>query len=203
MSDADSVPANLVKRLRDETGAGMMDAKRALVETGGDLEKARDVLRTRGLASAQKRSGRAASEGLVEAYVHTDGRIGVLVEINCETDFVARTEEFRRLAREVAMQIAALNPRWTSRDEVPPDVIDGERKIYEERARGMGRPDKVIPQIVNGMLEAFYKDEVLLDQAYVREHDRTVADLVTEVAAKVGEKVVIRRFIRFQLGEES
>lgn len=203
MSDEPGVPAELVKKLRDETGAGMMDAKRALVETGGDFEKARDLLRTRGLASAQKRAARAASEGLVEAYIHTEGRIGVLVEINCETDFVARTEEFRRLAREVAMQIAALNPRWISRDEVPPDVIEGERKIYEERARGMGRPDRVIPQIVNGMLEAFYKEEVLLDQSYVREHDRTVADLVTEVAAKVGEKVVIRRFVRFQLGEES
>lgn len=203
MSDEPSIPADLVKKLRDETGAGMMDAKRALVETGGDVEKARDLLRTRGLASAQKRAARAASEGLVEAYIHGEGRIGVLVEINCETDFVARTEEFRRLAREVAMQIAALNPRWISRDDVPPDVIDGERKIYEERARGMDRPEKVIPQIVNGMLETFYKEEVLLDQSYVREHDRTVADLVTEVAAKVGEKVVIRRFARFQLGEES
>jgi elongation factor Ts len=203
MSDAPSVPANLVKALRDETGAGMMDAKRALVETGGDVDKARDLLRTRGQASAQKRAARSASEGLVEAYIHGDGRIGVLVEINCETDFVARTEEFRRLAREVAMQIAALNPRWISRDEVPPDVIEGERKIYEERARGMGRPDKVIPQIVNGMLEAFYMEEVLLDQSYVREHDRTVADLVTEVSAKVGEKVIISRFVRFQLGEDS
>jgi elongation factor Ts len=203
MSDGPSVPANLVKALREETGAGMMDAKRALVETGGDVDRARDLLRTRGLASAQKRAARTASEGLVDAYIHGEGRIGVLVEINCETDFVARTEEFRRLAREVAMQIAALNPRWISRDEVPPDVIEGERKIYEERARGMGRPDKVIPQIVNGMLEAFYKEEVLLDQSYVREHDRTVADLVTEVSAKVGEKVIISRFVRFQLGEES
>ncbi len=203
MSDEPSVPADLVKRLRDETGAGMMDAKRALVETGGDFEKARDLLRTRGQASAQKRAARVASEGLVDAYIHGEGRIGVLVEINCETDFVARTEEFRRLAREVAMQIAALNPRWISRDEVPPDVIEGERKIYEERARGMGRPDKVIPQIVTGMLEAFYKEEVLLDQSYVREHDRTVADLLTEVAAKVGENVVIRRFVRFELGRES
>jgi elongation factor Ts len=203
MSDADSVPANLVKKLREETGAGMMDCKRALVETGGDFEKARDLLRTRGLASAQKRAGRTASEGLVDAYIHSEGRIGVLVEINCETDFVARTEEYRRLAREVAMQIAALNPRWISRDEVPPDLIEGERKIYEERARGMGRPEKVIPQIVNGMLEAFYKEEVLLDQDYVRQHDRTIADLVTEVAAKVGEKVVIRRFVRFELGRES
>jgi elongation factor Ts len=203
MSEAPSVTANLVKALRDETGAGMMDAKRALVETGGDVDKARDLLRTRGQASAQKRAARSASEGLVEAYIHGEGRIGVLVEVNCETDFVARTEEFRRLAREVAMQIAALNPRWISRDEVPPDVIEGERKIYEERARGMGRPDKVIPQIVNGMLEAFYKEEVLLDQSYVREHDRTVADLVTEVSAKVGEKVIVSRFVRFQLGEES
>jgi elongation factor Ts len=203
MSDAESVPANLVKKLRAETGAGMMDCKRALIETGGDFEKARDLLRTRGLASAQKRASRTASEGSIDAYIHGEGRIGVLVEINCETDFVARTEEFRRLAREVAMQIAALNPRWISRDEVPPDVIEGERKIYEERARGMGRPEKVIPQIVNGMLETFYKEEVLLDQDYVREHDRTIADLVTEVAAKVGEKVVVRRFVRFELGRES
>jgi elongation factor Ts len=203
MSDAESVPANLVKKLRAETGAGMMDCKRVLIETGGDFEKARDLLRTRGLASAQKRAGRTASEGSIDAYIHGEGRIGVLVEINCETDFVARTEEFRRLAREVAMQIAALNPRWISRDEVPPDVIEGERKIYEERARGMGRPEKVIPQIVNGMLETFYKEEVLLDQDYVREHDRTIADLVTEVAAKVGEKVVVRRFVRFELGRES
>ncbi len=202
-NDPPNIPAHVVKKLRDETGAGMMDVKRALVETGGDIEKARELLRTRGLASAQKRAGRAASEGLVEAYIHGEGRIGVLVEINCETDFVARTEEFRRLAREVAMQIAALNPRWISRDDVPPDVVDGERKIYEERARGMGRPDKVIPQIVNGMLEAFYKREDLLDQEYVREHDRTVADLVTEVAAKVGEKVSIRRFSRFELGRET
>ncbi len=203
MSTSEPIPADLVKRLRDESGAGMMDAKRALVETGGDIEKARDLLRTRGLASAQKRAARVASEGLVDAYIHGEGRIGVLVEINCETDFVARTEEFRRLAREVAMQIAALNPRWIGRDDVPPDVIEGERKIYEEQARGLGKPDKVIPQMVNGMLEAFYKREVLLDQDYVREHDRTVADLVTEVAAKVGENVVIRRFVRFELGRES
>ena len=203
MSQPPQISAELVKSLRDETGAGMMDAKRALVETGGDVERARDLLRTRGLASAQKRAARAASEGVVDAYIHGEGRIGVLVEVNCETDFVARTEEFRRLAREVAMQVAGLNPRWISRDEVPPEVIDGERKIYEERARGMGKPDKVIPQIANGMLEAFYKETVLLDQNYVREHDRTVADLVTEVAAKVGENVVIRRFVRYELGRES
>jgi elongation factor Ts len=202
MTEPERIPADLVKALREETGAGMMDAKRALVETGGDVEKARDLLRTRGLASAQKRAARSASEGLVDAYVHGDGRIGVLVEVNCETDFVARTEEFRRLAREVAMQIAALDPRWTSRDEVPQDVVEGERKIYEERARGMGRPDKVIPQIVNGMLEAFYKEMVLLDQDYVRDPSRTVGDVVGEVAAKVGEKVVVRRFARFRLGEE-
>ena len=203
MTQPAQISAELVKALRDETGAGMMDAKRALVETGGDVERARGLLRTRGLASAQKRAARAASEGLVDAYIHGEGRIGVLVEINCETDFVARTEEFRRLAREVAMQVAGLNSRWISRDDMPPDVIEGERKIYEERARGMGKPDKVIPQIVNGMLEAFYKETVLLDQDYVREHDRTVADLVTEVAAKVGENVVIRRFVRFELGRET
>jgi elongation factor Ts len=202
MTEPDRIPANLVKLLREETGAGMMDAKRALVETAGDLDEARHLLRTKGLASAQKRAGRAASEGLVDAYIHGEGRIGVLVEVNCETDFVARTEEFRRLAREVSMQIAALDPRWISRDEVPPDVVDGERKIYEEQARGLGKPDRVLPQIVDGKMEAFYKETVLLDQSYVRDADRTIADLVTEVAAKVGEKILVRRFVRFRLGEE-
>jgi elongation factor Ts len=198
----DRIPAELVKRLRDDTGAGMMDCKRALVQTGGDMEQARDLLRTRGLASAQKRVGRHATEGIVDAYIHADGRIGVLVEVNCETDFVARTDEFRRLAREVAMQIAARDPRWISRDEVPPDVVEGERKIYEEQARASGKPDPVIGRIVDGKLQAFYKEAVLLDQAYIREDSRTVGDLVAEVASKVGENVVVRRFSRFRLGED-
>jgi elongation factor Ts len=203
MTEPVRVPADVVKRLRDETGAGMMDCKRALVESGGDLERAREILRTRGLASAHKRQGRKASEGVVEAYVHLEGRIGVLVEVNCETDFVARTGEFRRLAREVAMQVAARDPRWVSRDDVPTDAVEGERKIYEEQARGTGKPEKVIRQIVDGKLEAFFKETVLLDQPYIREDSRTVDELVKEVAAKVGENVVVRRFIRFEMGKEA
>lgn len=203
MTDPVRVPADVVKRLRDETGAGMMECKKALVESGGDLEKARTILRTRGLASAQKRSGRKASQGVVESYIHLDGRIGVLVELNCETDFVARTEEFRRLAREIAMQVAAHAPRWVSRDEVPVDAIDGERKIYEEQARSTGKPEAVIDRIVDGKLEAFFKEAVLLDQPYIRDGAKTVDDLVHEVGAKVGENVVVRRFIRFELGSEA
>jgi elongation factor Ts len=202
MTDPDRIPADVVKRLRDETGAGMMDCKRALVESGGDIEKAREILRTRGLASAQKRQGRMAREGLIDSYIHLDGRIGVLVEVNCETDFVARTDDFKQLVREVAMQIAALRPRWISRDEVPQDVTDGERKIYEEQARSTGKPENVREKIVAGKLEAFYRESVLLDQTYNRDDKRTVGDLVDEVSSKVGEKVAVRRFARFQVGEE-
>jgi elongation factor Ts len=197
-----SIPAELVKRLRDATGAGMMDCKRALVETGGDFDKAIEVLRTKGLASASKRAGRQANEGLIDAYIHGDGRIGVLVEVNTETDFVARTPEFRRLAREIALQIAARDPRWVSREDVPDDVIAGERKIYQEQARESGKPDRVMEKIVDGKLQAYYKEFVLLDQSYIREESKTVGDLVKEVAAKVGENVMVRRFARFRLGEE-
>jgi elongation factor Ts len=202
MTDPDRIPADVVKRLRDETGAGMMDSKRALVESGGDIEKSREILRTRGLASAQKRQGRMAREGLIDSYIHLDGRIGVLVEVNCETDFVARTDDFKQLVREVAMQIAALRPRWISRDEVPQDVTDGERKIYEEQARSTGKPENVLEKIVAGKLEAFYRESVLLDQTYIRDDKRTVGDLIDEVSSKVGEKVAVRRFTRFQVGEE-
>jgi elongation factor Ts len=197
------VSAAAVKALRDETGAGMMDCKRALIEAEGDVDRAREILRTRGLASAEKRQGRAAKEGVVDAYIHMEGRLGVLVEVNTETDFVARTEEFRKLAREVAMQIAATSPRWISRDEVPQDVIDAERKIYEEQARSTGKPDNVIVRIVEGKLEAFFKEFVLLDQPYIREDSKTMGAVVTEVAAKVGENVQVRRFARFRLGEEA
>jgi elongation factor Ts len=203
MTDPAGIPADAVKRLRDLTGAGMMDCKRALVESGGDIQKAQEILRTKGLASAAKRGGRQATQGLVDSYIHGEGRIGVLVEVNCETDFVARTPEFRTLAREIAMQIAARDPRWISRDQIPLDVVEGERKIYEEQARATGKPDHVIAKIVDGKLDAFYKEDVLLDQAYIREDSKRVADLVTEVAAKVGENVVVRRFARYVLGEEA
>jgi elongation factor Ts len=203
MTDPLAIPAELVRELRDETGAGMMDCKRALVESGGDLERAREILRTRGLASVRKRAGRQASEGIVDAYIHGEGRIGVLVEVNCETDFVARTEDLRRLAREVAMQIAARDPRWISRDDVPAEVIAGERKIYEEQSRTTGKPENVLARIVEGKLEAFFKETVLLDQSYIREDSKSIADLVSEVAGRVGENVVVRRFARFRLGEEA
>ncbi|HEY1331684.1 MAG TPA: translation elongation factor Ts [Actinomycetota bacterium] len=196
------ISAALVKQLREMTGAGMMDCKQALVDADGDLDRAQEILREKGLAGVQKREGRTAGEGVVESYIHGEGRIGVLVEVNCETDFVGRTEEFRTLAREIAMQVAAQSPRWVTRDDVPADVVEGERKIYAERARQMGKPENVLDRIVDGMVEAFYRETVLLDQPYIREGDRTVGDLVKEVAAKVGENVIVRRFARFELGKE-
>jgi elongation factor Ts len=196
------ISAGLVKQLRDLTGAGMMDCKRALTEAGGDLDKAQELLRLKGLAGAKKRGGRVAKEGLVHAYVHGEGSLGVLVEVNTETDFVARTDEFRNLAKELAMQIAASDPRWISREDVPEDVLESERKIYAEKARSDGKPDHVIEKVVDGQIQFFFKDTVLLDQPYIREPKRAVGDLVSEVAAKVGENVVIRRFARFKLGEE-
>ncbi len=203
MSEPDRIPADVVKRLRDETGAGMMDCKKALVESGGDLDRARQILRERGKAGIPKRLGRQAREGLVHAYIHGEGTVGALIEINCETDFVARTPEFRELAREVAMQVAARDPRWVSRDEVPSEVVEGERKIYEEQARASGKPDHIISKIVEGKLETFYKETVLLDQEYIREDSKKVSDLIEEVAAKVQENVLVRRFARFKVGEEA
>ena len=197
------ITAGLVKQLRDATGAGMMDCKRALVEAGGDMTRAQEILRTKGLASAKKRTGRKAREGLVDAYIHGGGRIGAMVEVNTETDFVARTEEFRTLVREIAMQVAARDPRWVSREDVPDDVLESERKIAAEKARADGKPEQVIDRIVDGQLAGFYKEYVLLEQDYIREPKRTVGDLVTEVAAKVGENVVVRRFTRYLLGEEA
>jgi elongation factor Ts len=202
MSDKE-ISASDVKRLRDMTGAGMMECKKALQESGGDFDRAQEILRERGLAGVEKRKGRVAGDGVVESYIHGEGRIGVLVEINCETDFVARTPEFRELAREVAMQVAAQSPRWVSRDEVPDDVVESERKVYAERARQLGKPENVLDKIVDGMLQAFYKETVLLDQPYIRDDAQRIDDLVKDVATKVGENVVIRRFVRYQLGEEA
>jgi elongation factor Ts len=199
---SDGISAEEVKRLRDLTGAGMMDCKRALVEAGGDFDRAQAILREKGLASARGKKGRTATEGVVDAYIHGEGRIGALVEVNSETDFVARTPEFRALAREVAMQVAARDPRWVSRDDVPADVVEGERKIYREQVPA-GKPDHIAEKIVEGKLEAFYKEDVLMDQLYIRDDSKTVGELVHEVAAKVGENVVVRRFARFILGGES
>jgi elongation factor Ts len=197
------ITASEVKRLRELTGAGMMECKRALQDSNGDIDRAQEILRERGLAGVEKRRGRVAGDGVIESYIHGEGRIGVLVEVNCETDFVARTPEFRELAREVAMQVAAQAPRWVSRDDVPDDVVASERKVYAERARQLGKHENVLDRIVDGMLDSFYKETVLLDQPYIRDDTKRVDDLVKDVATKVGENVLVRRFVRYQLGEEA
>ena len=202
MTDEPKITAEQVKALRDATGAGMMDCKRALEESGGDMDRAIELLRQRGLASARKRSGRSANEGVIESYVHFNRRVGVLVEVNCETDFVANTDEFRSLAREVALHVASARPRWTTRDEVPRDVVDAERRVYEGQAREQGKPDNVVERMVSGKLEAFFKETVLVDQPYVKDGSKTVAELAEEASGKLGEKVDIRRFCLFRLGED-
>jgi elongation factor Ts len=193
------INANLVRELRDKTGAGVMDCKKALAEAKGDLEKAVVWLRERGIAQAAKRSGKLVSEGSVGAYIHAGGKLGVLVEVNCETDFVAKTPEFQTLVKEIAMQIAAANPRCVAREELPAEVIEQERQIYASQAAG--KPEPVVKKIVEGKLEKFYRDVCLNEQAWVRDPNRTIADLLGEYVAKLGERIEIRRFVRFQLGE--
>lgn len=195
------VTAALVKELRERTGAGMMDCKKVLTETDGDLEKAIDLLREKGLAAAAKKSGRVAAEGVVEAYIHGGGRIGVLLEINCETDFVAKTEGFKALARDVAMQIAATNPLYVSREEVPADKIAHEQEIFRVQALNEGKPEKIVDKMVVGRIEKYYKEVCLLEQPFIKDSDKNVQELVTENIAKIGENISIRRFVRFQLGE--
>jgi elongation factor Ts len=186
------------------TGAGMMDCKRALQDADGDVERAVQLLREKGLASAAKRAGRSANQGRIESYIHFNNTVGSLVEVNCETDFVANTDDFTRLARDVALHVASpLAPLYVSRDEVPKDVADRERLIYEAQAREMGKPDNVVPNIVEGKMKAFYEQTVLLDQKYVKDDSKTVQQLLDEVSAKVGEKIAVRRFVRFRLGEET
>jgi elongation factor Ts len=198
------INAELVKRLRDLTGAGMMDCKRALQETDGDLDKAQELLRMKGLASAQGRAGRAANQGRVESYVHFNNAVGALVELNCETDFVANTEEFKQLAKDVALHVASPSaPRYLSREDVPKDVADHERLIFEAQAKELGKPENVIPNIVEGKMRAFYEQTVLLDQPFVRDDSKTIQELLDEVGARVREKVAVRRFARFRLGEET
>jgi elongation factor Ts len=193
------VNANLVRELRDKTGAGVMDCKKALAESRGDLEKATVWLREKGIAQAAKRAGRVASEGSVGSYIHAGGKLGVLVEVNCESDFVAKTPEFQALVKEIGMQIAAQNPRCVRREELDAAVIEQERQIYASQSAG--KPEQVINKIVEGKLEKFYKDTVLNEQAWVRDPNRTIGDLVGEYVGKLGEKIEIRRFCRFQLGE--
>lgn len=193
------VNANLVRELRDKTGAGVMDCKKALAETEGDLEQAARWLREKGIAQAAKRAGRVASEGSVGAYIHAGGKLGVLVEINCESDFVAKTPEFQTLVKEIAMQIAAQNPRCVRREQLAPEIIDQERQIYASQSAG--KPEQVIAKIVEGKLEKFYRDVVLEEQAWVRDPNRTIRELLGEYTGKLGEKIEVRRFSRFQLGE--
>ncbi|MCX7971014.1 MAG: translation elongation factor Ts [Negativicutes bacterium] len=195
------VTAELVKTLRERTGAGMMDCKKALVQTGGDIEKAIDLLREQGLAAAAKKAGRIAAEGVVTSYIHGGGKIGVLVEINCETDFVAKTEGFRDLAKDIAMQIAAANPQYVERSEVPHDVVQREREVLRAQALNEGKPEKIVEKMVDGRIEKFYKEVCLLEQPFIRDTDRTVKDLITESIAKIGENISVRRFTRYQLGE--
>jgi len=194
------VSAKRVAELRARTGAGMMDCKRALEEAGGDLEKAVDVLRKKGAAKADTRAGREASEGLVEAYIHFNGRVGVLVEVNCETDFVARTEDFKQLVRDVALHIASAKPLAVRVEDLPAELVERERKIYEAQAAGEKKPDAVRAKIVEGRLKKFFEDAVLLEQKFVKDDTRTVGDLVKALVAKTGENVRIRRFARFELG---
>ncbi|HEY6567963.1 MAG TPA: translation elongation factor Ts [Actinomycetota bacterium] len=192
-----------VKKLRDLTGAGMMDCKNALVEAGGDLDKAVERLREKGLASAAKRAGRAANQGLVESYIHFNNTVGVLVEVNCETDFVANTDEFKALAKDIALHIASPSaPRFVTRDEVPQDEIEHESQIFAKQAQESGKPENVIDKIVEGKVNAYFKDIVLVDQPFVKDDTKTVQQLLDETSAKVGEKVAVRRFVRYKLGEE-
>ena len=196
------IKANLVKELRDKTGAGMMDCKRALQETGGDMEKAIDYLKTKGLAKAEKRLGRAATEGRIASYIHRPGeKIGVLVEVNCETDFVARTAEFAAFVRDIAMHIAASNPQWVSRSDLPEAARLREQAIYQEQAKESGKPEKIWPKMIEGKMEKYYSEVCLLEQRFIKNPDQTIEQLTKELISKIGENIVIRRFVRFQVGE--
>jgi len=200
------VRAESVKELREKTGAGFMDCKKALAEAGGDLDQAVRWLREKGLAAAAKKAGRVTSEGLIGSYLHAGGRIGVLVEVNCETDFVAKTPDFQGLVKELAMQVAAASPalpRYVRREEVPADVIDLEREIYRAQAKSSGKPDKVIDKIVDGKVDKFLSDICLLEQPFIRDPEKTVKDIVSAAIAKLGENINVRRFARFQLGESA
>jgi elongation factor Ts len=195
------ISATLVKTLRDATGAGMMECKAALKETNGDLEEAKLVLRKRGLAQAGKKSGRATKEGLIGSYIHMGGKIGVLLELNCESDFVARTDDFQALMRELTLQVAAANPQYVRRDEVPADVLDRERSVYRAQMENSGKPAQVIDKIIEGKLGAFYEQVCLVDQPSIRDPKQTVSQMIQAAIAKLGENIGVARFVRFKVGE--
>ncbi len=195
------ITAEMVKQLRERTGAGMMECKRALTETQGNEEKAIEYLREKGLASAAKKAGRVAAEGLVEAYIHGGGRIGVLVEVNIETDFAAKNEEFKQMVKDIAMQIAASKPEYVKREDVPASVIENEKEILRAQAKNEGKPEKIIDKMVEGRIEKYYSEVCLLEQAFIKDPDITVGQLVTQKIAKIGENISVRRFVRFERGE--
>ena len=194
------ISASLIKELREKTGAGMMDCKKALAETDGNMDKAFDYLREKGLSSVAKKSSRITSEGLVDSYIH-GGRIGVLIEVNSETDFVAKNDEFKRFVRDMAMQVAAVDPKYISREEVPEEELAHEKEVLTEQARQEGKPEKIIEKMVEGRLEKFYEEIVLLDQKFIKDSDKKVKDILNDLIAKIGENIKIRRFVRFEVGE--
>ncbi len=197
-----NITAEMVKNLREKTGAGMMDCKKALTEADGDFDKAVELLRKKGLAAAEKKAGRQASEGVIASYIHMD-KIGVLLEVNCETDFVARTDDFKQFVKDVAMHIAAASPRYLKREDIPEEILNKEKEIYKEQIKN--KPEHVIEKIIEGKLEKFYSEVCLLDQVFVKDPEgkKKIKDLLTEMIAKLGENIIIRRFVRYQLGEES
>lgn len=195
------ITAAMVKELRDITGAGMMECKKALQEADGNREKAVSLLREKGLAKAAKRSSRAASQGLVDSYIHMGGKVGVLVEVNCETDFVARNEEFKTFVRDICLQVAATNPAYLNRDDVPQEELEAEKEILKKQALNEGKPEKIVDKIVSGRIEKFYKENCLMEQTFVKDPDITISALLTDKIAKIGENMLIRRFVRFEMGE--
>jgi elongation factor Ts len=195
------ISAAMVKKLREKTSAGMMDCKKALLEVKGDMDKAVEFLRKKGLATAQKRAGRAMTEGTIQSYIHMTGKLGVLVEVNCETDFVAKNEDFQEFAKNIAMHIAASNPLGIKPEDVSEEIIDSEKDIYRAQALDMGKPENLLDKIVEGKLKKFYQENCLLNQPFVRDPDISIADLMNELIAKIGENITIKRFIRYQIGE--
>jgi elongation factor Ts len=196
------ISAAMVRDLREKTGAGMMDCKKALQDTAGDMDKALDLLRQKGLAKAMKRSGREATEGMVHSYIHGAGRIGVLVEVNCETDFAAKSDDFVEFVKNVAMHIAASSPLGVQKEDISPEVVERERAIYLAQARESGKPENILEKMVEGKVRKFYEEVVLMEQAYVKDPDKKIQDYLNELTAKIGEKIIIRRFVRYQLGGE-
>jgi len=197
------ITSEMVRQLREKTGCGMMDCKAALNEAKGEFEEAIDILRKKGIAAIARRSGRVASEGLIDSYIHIGAKIGVLVEINCETDFVSRSADFQAFVKDICLQIAAANPQYVTRDEVPDGIIEHEKEIISTQAKTEGKPEKAIEKIIEGRLDKFYAEVCLLDQPFIRDQKKIVKDLLGELSAKIGENLVIRRFVRFQLGERS